>query len=378
MSTLFTITKKSKKSRARIGVLKTSHGIIKTPFFMPIATRGAVKTLTSEELKVLGGQIVLANVYHLWQRPGLPVIKKAGGLHKFMNWSGPILTDSGGFQVFSLARSRRIREKGVEFISDIDGQKHLLTPEKAIEIQRVLGSDMMMSLDECTPYPCSRKYTEKSLALTTRWAKRGLKYFKKKQFKKKLLFGIVQGSVYKDLRLQSARELVDLDFDGYAIGGLAVGEPVKKMWGVLNYTVPVLPDNKLRYLMGVGKPEQIVGSVKQGIDMFDCVIPTRNARHGMLYVFKGRTRALARVRLNPLVGDFYQELRIKQTKYTSDTKPPDPYCNCYTCKNYSRAYLRHLFMSGDPLALRLATIHNLRFYLQLMQAIRLAIRRGKW
>jgi len=372
MSTPFTVNKKSKKSRARVGILRTGHGIIRTPFFMPIATRGSVKALTAEELKDSGAQILLANTYHLWQRPGISVIKKAGGLHQFMNWPGPILTDSGGFQVFSLARSRKIKEKGVEFVSDIDGQKHLLTPEKAIEIQRVLGSDIMMSLDECTPYPCSKEYTQRSLELTARWAERGLKYFKKKRIEKQLLFGIVQGSVYKDLRLQAAQELVDLDFDGYSIGGLAVGEPVKKMWEVLDYAVPALPEEKLRYLMGVGKPEQIVQSVKKGIDMFDCVIPTRNARHGMLYKFK-----MYNVKYIMKNAEFYEQIHIKQSKYTSDIKPIDSSCDCYTCRNHSRAYLRHLFMSNDPLALRLATIHNVRFYLQLMQVIRREIRKGK-
>lgn len=372
---LFVITKKSKKSRARTGVAQTAHGRIKTPFFMPIATRGSVKTLASEELKALGSQIVLANTYHLWQRPGLAVIKKAGGLHKFMNWPGPILTDSGGFQVFSLARSRKIKEKGVEFISDIDGQKHLLTPEKAINIQKALGSDIMMSLDECTPYPCSKKYAKKSLELTTRWAARGRKVYSRQSTdyrKKHLLFGIIQGSIYKDLRLQSVKELVDLNFDGYAIGGLAVGEPVKKMWEVLDYTVPALPESKLRYLMGVGKPEQIVESVKRGVDMFDCVIPTRNARHGLLYKFK-----IYKAKCIMEDAEFYEQIHIKQSKYTSDMKPLDLNCDCYTCRNYSRAYLRHLFMAGDPLALRLATLHNLRFYLWLMQVIRLSIRKGK-
>jgi len=373
--------KKSKRSRARQGVLTTAHGRIVTPFFMPIATRGVVKTLTPDDLNNLGSQIVLANTYHLWQRPGLKVIKKARGLHKFMNWAGPILTDSGGYQVFSLAKKRKILSKGVEFLSDIDGQKHLLTPERAIEIQRIFGSDIIMSLDECPAYPCTKKYAKQSLELTTRWASRGKKAYSQQSTgyrKKHLLFGIVQGSVYKDLRLQSAKELVALDFDGLAVGGLAVGEPVKKLYEVLDYTVPVLPKNKPRYLMGVGKPEQIVEAVKRGVDMFDCVIPTRNARHGMLYVYKGNSRTLTRGRLpTQLMGQFYQEIRIKQSKYASDIRPLDQHCDCDTCKNYSRAYLRHLFLSNDPLAMRLATQHNLRFYLKLMELIRAYIKQGR-
>jgi len=360
MSTTFKIIKKSKKSKARTGILHTTHGNIKTPFFMPIATRGAVKSVSSDELQELGSQIVLANTYHLWQRPGLAVIKKSGGLHSFMNWPGPILTDSGGFQVFSLSRSRKIMSKGVEFVSEIDGQKYLLTPAKAIEIQRIIGSDIMMSFDECTPYPCTEKYAKKSLALTTKWAEQGLKYFNKRKIRKQLLFGIVQGSVYKKLRLQSTRELVSLNFDGYAVGGLAVGEPVNKMYDVLGYTVPELPVDRPRYLMGIGRPEQMVKAVNMGIDMFDCVIPTRNARHGLLYIWKK----------HQLKGDFYSEVRIKQSRYLNDQKPLDPLCDCYTCKNHSRAYLRHLFMSSDPLALRLASLHNIAFYLGLFKKIR--------
>lgn len=375
----FKILRKSKNHLGRKGILKTAHGSVQTPFFLPIATLGAVKTLDSDTLKSLGAQIILANTYHLWQKPGLGVIKKAGGLHKFMNWSGPILTDSGGYQVFSLAKSRRILEKGVEFISDINGQKHLLAPEKAIEIQKTLGSDIMMSLDECTPYPCSKKYAQKSLELTTQWAERGLNYFKKKRVRK-LLFGIVQGSIYKELRLQSAGDLVSLNFNGYAIGGLSVGEPVKKMYQVLDWVIPELPENKPRYLMGVGRPEQIVEAVKRGVDMFDCVIPTRNARHGMLYVYTGSrefppANALGRAGIRGGPNKFgptpwYKELRIKQAKYRLDMRPIDSHCDCYACQNYSRAYLRHLFMVKEPLGWRLATLHNLKFYLQLMQIIR--------
>jgi queuine tRNA-ribosyltransferase len=382
MAASFTITKKSVKSNARLGVLRTGHGLIHTPFFMPIATRGAVKTLTAEDISGLGAEIILANTYHLWQRPGLAVIKKSGGLHNFMDWSGPILTDSGGYQVFSLARKRKIMEKGVAFISEIDGKKYLLTPAKAMAIQQALGADIIMSLDECAPYPCSREYAQQSLALTTRWATRcNAKNLEHKTKNKKvtssrfrvhssqLLFGIVQGSVYKDLRRQSAHELVGLDFDGYAIGGLAVGEPVKKMYAVLDYTVPLLPESKPRYLMGVGRPEQLIASVQRGIDMFDCVMPTRNARHGLLYIWRAGVRKLH--------GLFYQELHIKNAQYARDIGPVDQSCDCYACRHYSRAYLRHLFMSADPLGLRLATVHNVRFYLSVLARARLAIRRGR-
>jgi queuine tRNA-ribosyltransferase len=373
MPSALTIAKTSKKSSARLGVLRTAHGRIQTPFFMTIATRGAVKTLTADEVKTLGAQIILSNTYHLWQRPGLPVIKKSGGLHGFMNWSGPILTDSGGYQVFSLAQKRKITEKGVAFVSEIDGTKYFLTPEKAVEIQHVLGSDIMMAFDECAPYPCSHDYAEKSLALTTRWAER-CKVQNKKANGSGLLFGIVQGSVYRDLRLKSAKELVALDFDGYAVGGLAVGEPVEEMYEVLDYTVPALPSKKPRYLMGVGKPEQIVEAVKRGIDMFDCVIPTRNARHGLLYKYRRNNK---KVKIVGRQDKFYEEIHIKKSQYARDIKPIDEHCDCYTCTHFSRAYLRHLFASNDPLALRLATLHNVRFYLHLMEMIRLEISRGK-
>lgn len=284
------------------------------------------------------------------------------------------MTDSGGYQVFSLARSRQVLERGVAFVSDVDGETHLLTPERAIEIQSVLGADIVMSLDECPPYPSSRTYAEKSLALTTRWAKRGLLYFQKKKIKNQLLFGIVQGSVFRDLRLRNASELMELNFDGYALGGLAVGEPVEKMYEVLDYTVPVLPADKPRYLMGVGKPEQIVEAVRRGIDMFDCVIPTRNARHGLLYKFKNQNEKIKMIKRN---SKFYEELHIRQSRYAQDTKPVDLNCDCYTCKHYTRSYIRHLIMSNDPLGWRLATIHNLRFYLRLMEIIRRAIQRGR-
>ena len=354
----FSVLQKSKKTAARLGVLKTRHGSIQTPFFMPIATRAAVKTMTPEELKELGAQIVLSNTYHLLLRPGLPVIKKAGGLHQLMNWSGPILTDSGGFQVFSLAKLRKVKDQGVEFRDDVDGTKHLLTPKRAIDIQKTLGSDIMMVLDECVGHPVSKKKASQAVTRTTNWAKQS----KKIKVKGKI-FGIIQGSVYKDLRLRSLKEITALNFDGYAIGGLAVGEPAPKMYQVLDWLKDELPADKPRYLMGLGKPEQIVEAVNRGIDMFDCVIPTRNARHGMLYRF--RTKALS--------SNFYETINVKLARYKSDIKSIDKNCDCYTCQNYSLAYLRHLFLTSEPLGLRLATIHNLRFYLQLMDRIRKSI-----
>ncbi len=363
----FRVQKKSLRSDARTGILRTKHGAVKTPFFMPIATRGAVKGLTAEDVTDTGAQIVLANTYHLWQRPGTAVIKKAEGLHNFMGWRGPILTDSGGYQVFSLAKKRTITERGTEFSSEIDGKKLLLTPERAVEIQRILGSDIMMSLDECPAYPTTKRYARQSLERTTRWAERGLNYYKKKKIKKQLLFGIVQGSTYKELRIMSARQLVDLDFDGYALGGLAVGEPEREMYKALGYTVPILPVTKPRYLMGVGKPDQIIGSVKRGIDMFDCVIPTRNARHGSLFVRRHKG----------LTGNFFSEIKITHAKFKTDMKPIDKNCGCYTCRHYSRAYIRHLFSYKDPLVYRLMSIHNVQFYMYLMKDIRAAIRQGK-
>lgn len=359
----FKVIKKRKKSAGRIGLLKTKHGLIKTPFFMPIATKGAVKSLTPYNLKEIGAQIILSNTYHLNLRPGVSVIKKAGGLHNFMNWTGPILTDSGGYQVFSLAKFRKITKRGVIFKDNLSGQKHLLTPEKAIQIQIDLGVDIMMSLDECPPYPCAKKYAAESMAITTAWAKRGYQYFKKHKKPGQQLFGIVQGSVFKDLRKAHAQEITKIPFDGFAVGGLAVGEPIKKMYQVLSKVVPFLPENKPRYLMGVGYPEQIVKAVDLGIDMFDCVLPTRNARHGNLFIYKNKTPNLNN-------KNFYRELRIKQSKYARDLKPVDLTCDCPACRHFSRAYLRHLFMAKEVLAQTLATIHNLEFYLKLMEKIR--------
>ncbi len=369
----FKLLKKSKNSNARTGKLKTKHGIIKTPCFMPIATCGSVKSIDSIEMEKIGAEIILGHTYHLHLRPGDKLIKKLGGLHNFMNWQKPILTDSGGYQVFSLAKMRKISEEGVNFQSHLDGSRHLLTPEKSIEIQQNLGSDIIMVLDECAPYPASKKYIKESLELTTRWAKRCKEYFDKAQnpkskIKNHLLFGIVQGGTYKDLREESARQLVELNFDGYAIGGVSVGEPSEKMFEAVDWTAPLLPENKPRYLMGVGKPEEVVGAVARGIDMFDCVIPTRNARHGTIYKFKAESRKLKITEKQN--KNFYEVLHITNEKFKSDKKPIDKNCKCFTCQNYSRAYLRHLFASGELLALRLASIHNIHFYLELMKRIR--------
>ncbi|MDD4996202.1 MAG: tRNA guanosine(34) transglycosylase Tgt [Patescibacteria group bacterium] len=377
---MFKLLKKSKSSRARLGRLKTIHGTIDTPVFMPIATRGAVKCLDPEELNNLKTQIILSNTYHLFIRPGRKIIKKAGGLHKFMNWSKPILTDSGGYQVFSLAKNRKIKDQGVEFRSEIDGQKILLTPKLAMEVQKDLGSDIAMVLDECVGYPVNYQKAELAVKRTTLWAKECKKlYFKNK--KKQLFFGIIQGSIFPDLRLKSAKEITNIGFDGYAVGGLAVGEPIEKAYQMIKIIEPGLDKDKPRYLMGMGKPEQIVQAVKLGIDMFDCVIPTRNARHGLIYV-NPKSEILNSKRIqNPgpqiLNKKFYKEIHIINAKYKNDFRPLDSNCSCYTCQKFSRAYLRHLFISNECLGLRLASIHNLAFYLNLMENIRKMIKEGE-
>lgn len=357
---MFQLIKSSKITKARKGRIATAHGKIDTPFFMSIATKGAVKGLTPSELQALGVQIILSNTYHLFLRPGSKKIKKAGGLHNFMSWPYPILTDSGGYQIFSLAKLREIKEEGVEFRSHLDGQKYLLTPEKSIEIQKDLGSDIMMVLDECVGYPAKYEYIKKSVDLTTRWAKRCKSYFTAKKIES-LLFGIVQGGIYKNLRKKSIKDLVEIDFDGYAIGGLAVGEPRKKMFEIVNFVTKLLPHDKPRYLMGVGMPEEILIAVNFGIDMFDCVIPTRNARHGLLF---------SELKLTNLKKVNYNIIRITNKKYGQDFSLLDPTCDCYTCQKFSRAYLHHLFLSEDFLGQRLATLHNIRFYMKLMEEIR--------
>lgn len=390
----FDLQHQSWKSLARVGLLHTSHGTASTPFFMPIATKAAVKNLTVDEVKDLGAEIVLSNTYHLFVQPGLAVIKKFGGLHRFMKSPLPILTDSGGFQIFSLAKLRKLDDQGVTFRSDHNGSEHRLTPEGAVDIQVALGSDIMMVLDHFPGYPASRKTTAAAVERTSRWARRCLEHkqkldAKRPTVKKQLLFAIVQGSVYKDLRLKSVRDLAALDFPGFAIGGLAVGEPMPKMYKVLDYVVPELPANKPRYLMGVGYPENIVEAVKRGIDMFDCVIPTREGRHGRLFIWSSSSRPTSRRRgvegsrgrirgpLDLARGDrFYQTINIRNGKFKSDTKPVDPACDCPLCYNYSRAYLHHLFKTQEPLGQRLATMHNLKFYMFLMERVRSAILKG--
>jgi len=375
---MFKIVKKSKKSQARLTELETPRGKVMGPFFMPIATKGAVKNLVTEELKDLGAQIVLSNTYHLLLNPGSKLIKKAGGLHQFMNWPGPILTDSGGFQIFSLANLRKVKEKGVIFADPKSGQKYLLTPEKSIQIQKDLGVDIMMVLDDVIGYPVSKKKVKESMERTTRWAQRCKESLKLKAQSLKL-FGIIQGGIYKDLRLKSAREIVSIKFDGYAIGGLAVGEPRKKMWQVLDWLMPELPENKPRYLMGLGRPEEIIQAVKQGIDMFDCVIPTREARHGRLYLWKEALDNEPKTKNKQVhsslfkVQSFYKTINITNTKFAKDLSP----INNTNLRQYSKAYLHHLFRTNEPLGMRLATLNNLDFYLTLMVKIRQLIKMGK-
>lgn len=351
-------------------IIKTMHGGLKTPFFMPVGTRGVVKGLTADDLKAIGATIILSNTYHLWFRPGVDILKKAGGLHNFIKWDRPILTDSGGFQVFSLGKFRKITDEGVLFKKPDDGQKLMLTPEKSIEIQLTIGSDIIMVLDECTPFPCSREEAERAVKRSTEWAKRCKSYFQKKIGQKKkrpLLFAIVQGSTYRDLRERSVKELLAIGFDGYAVGGMA---PHHETFEVLDWVLPLLPKDKPRYLMGVGRPEEIVSAVKMGIDMFDCVMPSREARHGRFYIYKNDNSKLITNDLQGKKKKFYKTINIYNAKFGKDLNPIDKHCDCYTCKNYSRAYLKHLFTVEDSLAIRLATIHNLRFYLRLMEILR--------
>ena len=343
---------------ARTGRLTTAHGDIETPVFMPVGTQGTVKSLCPTDLHDLGAQIILGNTYHLYLRPGDELVARLGGLHRFMGWDGPILTDSGGFQVFSLSGLRQITEEGVTFSSHIDGSKHLFSPEKVISIQRNLGSDIMMVLDECVPFGADRAYTEKSLALTTRWAARCRKA-QPSGDRGQLLFGIVQGGFFKDLRAESARQLIDLDFEGYALGGLSVGESRVEMYDILGDATPLLPADKPRYLMGVGAPRDLLAGMASGIDMFDCVLPTRNARNGTLFTTKGK-------------------VNIKRAEYREDDSPLDPDCPCYACRTFSKAYLRHLYIARELLSYRLNTLHNLTFFSQMMERARQAIREGRF
>ena len=345
------------RTGARYGILHTPHGDVETPMFMPVGTQATVKSMTPEELKEIGSQIILSNTYHLYMRPGHDLVKEAGGLHKFMNWDRPILTDSGGFQVFSLGPLRKITEEGVHFRSHIDGSKHFISPEKAMEIQNALGSDIMMAFDECAPYPADREYVKNSLERTTRWLKRCKEAHKNTE--NQALFGIIQGGMYKDLREQSAKEILELDLPGYAVGGLSVGEPKELMYEVLDYTVPLMPEDKPRYLMGVGSPDDLLEGVIRGIDMFDCVLPTRIARHGAVMTSTGK-------------------LNMRNKQYEYDLSPLDPSCDCPTCKNFSRAYIRHLLKAKEMLGLRLLVTHNLYFYNKMMEEIREAIEQQRF
>jgi len=352
----FTLLHRDGSSHARRGRIVTPHGEVNTPVFMPVGTQGTVKALTPETLKDLGTEILLGNTYHLYLRPGHEIIRDLGGLHQFMNWPYPILTDSGGFQVYSLGTLRKITSDGVLFQSHIDGSQHFISPERAIEIQESLGSDIVMCFDECTPYPADFAYTEHSLTTTIEWAKRCRNAHKNTH---QALFGIIQGGIYKDLRKRSVEEMVNIGFDGYALGGLSVGEPKDIMVEIVDTTTPLLPEEKPRYLMGVGTPEDIVNSVYHGIDMFDCVLPTRNARNGMLFTNNGK-------------------VVIKHARYRTDELPVDSDCDCYTCKNYSRAYLRHLYITKEILGIILNTIHNVRHFIRLMEKIREAIENNRF
>jgi queuine tRNA-ribosyltransferase len=351
----FDVLVQDRHTRARIGRISTPHGELTTPAFMPVGTQASVKAVTPEELLGCRAEIVLANTYHLYLRPGHTLIQGLGGLHHFMHWDRPILTDSGGFQVYSLARLRKLSEEGVLFQSHLNGSRHLLTPEKAVEIQESLGSDIAMVLDECVPYPATYDYARSSQELTTRWARRATAARRRPE---QALFGIVQGGMYADLRQKSAQELVELDFQGYALGGFSVGETKGLMYDLIGQTAAYLPADKPRYLMGVGTPADLLECVKRGIDMFDCVMPTRNARNGYLFTRQGK-------------------LIIKNARYAQDVRPIDPECLCYTCRHYSRAYLRHLFMAEEILSPRLNTIHNLHYYMDVMHTIRTAIVEGR-
>ncbi|MBV6733079.1 tRNA guanosine(34) transglycosylase Tgt [Priestia megaterium] len=348
--------KTCKQTGARLGIVHTPHGSFETPIFMPVGTLATVKTMSPEDLKAMGAGIILSNTYHLWLRPGHEIVKKAGGLHKFMNWDRPILTDSGGFQVFSLSDLRRIEEEGVHFRNHLNGDKLFLSPEKAMYIQNALGSDIMMAFDECPPYPAEYDYLKRSVERTSRWAERCLEAHSRPQDQG--LFGIVQGGEFEDLRRQSAADLVSMDFPGYAVGGLSVGEPKDVMNRVLEFTTPYLPTDKPRYLMGVGSPDSLIDGAIRGIDMFDCVLPTRIARNGTLMTNEGR-------------------LVVKNAKYAEDFGPIDPNCDCYTCQNYSRAYIRHLIRCNETFGIRLTSYHNLYFLLNLMEQVREAIREDR-
>ena len=349
----FTLQHKDTTSRARCGKIVTAHGDFSTPVFMPVATQATVKTMSVQELVDCGIDMIISNAYHLYMRPGEEIIEKAGGLHKFMGWKGAITTDSGGFQVFSLAELRKIKEEGVEFQSHIDGSLHFFTPESVVDFQLLLGSDIMMPLDECVHYPAERNYVEDSVDLTLKWAERSKKRLKEKGASS-ALFGIVQGSTYRDLRKACAQELVSMDMDGYALGGIGVGEPVELINEMTDYTASLLPEEKVRYLMGVGTPPDMLEAISFGIDMFDCVVPTRNGRTGQAFTFAG-------------------EVQLRNAPFKDDFGPIDPECDCLACKNYTRGYIRHLFNANEILGLRLVSLHNICFYAKLIQVSREAI-----
>ena len=352
----FQVHKIVENSKARLGVLKTAHGEIKTPFFMPVGTNANVKGISKEDLSEMKAQLMLSNAYHVYLRPGLDVIKEFGGLHGFMGWDKPVLTDSGGYQVFSLAKLRKIKEEGVTFQSHIDGSRHVFTPESVMQIQQTLGSDMIMPLDECAPYPCDREQAVESVRRTTAWAQRAKDYFVAhlEEPGRQLLFGIIQGATFEDLRRQSAEEILRVGFDGYAIGGVSVGEPVPLMFETVHWVEPLLPADRPRYLMGIGMPDQIVEAVAQGIDMFDTCIPTRYGRHGSVFTKQGK-------------------VIILNSAHIKDKKPLDDDCQCFVCQNYTRGYLRHLIKTGEILGMRLLSYHNVYFYIDLMRQIRKAI-----
>lgn len=361
---MYRLIKKDKETRARLGKIITARGEVETPNFMPVGTLGVVKTLTPDDVERSGTRIILSNTYHLMLRPGADMIVAAGGLHRFMNWKGPILTDSGGFQVFSLAALRKIKDDGVEFRSHIDGSLHFITPESVMRFQQDLGVDIMMVLDECVRYPCQHDYVEQSMKLTTEWARRSKKSFDFSvrcplSAKRSQLFGIVQGGTYPDLRKEAVKRLLEIGFDGYAIGGLSVGEPRELMYEVLDYTVPLLPDDRTHYLMGVGTPLDILEGVQRGIDIFDCVVPTRNGRNGTAFTSDGK-------------------ILIKNAKYRSDFSNLDSECDCECCKSYSKAYLNHLFNINEILGLRLLSLHNITFYAKLMKNIRDSIKENRF
>ncbi|MBF0510718.1 MAG: tRNA guanosine(34) transglycosylase Tgt [Candidatus Omnitrophica bacterium] len=353
---VFKLIHRDAKTQARRGVIQTMHGQVQSPFFMPVATTATVKTMSCVDLYDMQSQIVLSNTYHLYLRPGLEIMEHVGGLHQFMNWDRPILTDSGGYQAFSLTKFRKITDEGIKFRSHVDGSMHFFTPEKVMDIQRVLGSDMVMPLDECSPYPCDHRQAIRGLKRTTEWAKRTKEHFHKTGMHKRgqRLFAIVQGSVYEDLRKRSAEELLALEVDAYAIGGVSVGETVKEMFEALNWVVPLLPKDKPRYFMGIGLPDQMVKAVGLGIDMFDCSIPTRYGRHGSAFTNRGK-------------------LNIRNSEFTKDLKPLDEDCDCPVCRNYSRCYIRHLLNMNEITGVRLMSYHNLYFYIKLMEKMRAAI-----